>query len=75
MRTTVDLQPDLHRMAMSIARDRRQTLSETINDLLGKVLTPGETATFSTSPTTGLPTVRLGRLITPDDVRDLEDDS
>ena len=74
MRTTIDLQPDLHGMAQSIARDRHQTLSETINDLLSRVLTPQESPMFSTSPMTGLPTVRLGRIITAEDVRELDDD-
>jgi predicted transcriptional regulator len=74
MRTTIDLEPDLHRMAQSIARDQHQTLSEIINDLLARVLTPHDSPTFSTSAATGLPTVRLGRVITADDVRQLEDD-
>jgi len=74
MRTTIDLQPDLHRMALSLARDQHRTLSETINDLLARVLVPQMTPTFSTSPTTGLPTVTLGRVTTAHDVRQLEDD-
>jgi predicted transcriptional regulator len=74
MRTTIDLEPDLHRMAQSIARDQKKTLSETINDLLARVLTPESAPTFATSPTTGLPTVRLGRVVTEDEVRQLEDD-
>ncbi len=74
MRTTIDLQPDLHRMALSLARDQHRTLSETINDLLARVLVPQLLPTFSTSPTTGLPTVTLGRVTTADDVRQLEDD-
>ncbi len=74
MRTTIDLQPDLHRMAQAIARDQRQTLSETINDLLARVLIPHTAPTFSKSSATGLPTVRLGRVITPDDVRQLDDE-
>ena len=74
MRTTIDLQPDLHRMALSLARDQHRTLSETINDLLARVLVPTLSPTFSTSPTTGLPTVTLGRVTTAQDVRQLEDD-
>ncbi len=61
-------------MAQTIARDHRQTLSETINDLLARVLIPHTAPTFSKSATTGLSTVRLGRVITPADVRELEDD-
>jgi len=74
MRTTIDLQPDLHRIAMSLARDQHRTLSETINDLLARVLVPQLSPTFSTSPTTGLPTVMLGKVTTAQDVRELEDD-
>ena len=73
MRTTIDLKPDLHRIALAIARDQRKTLSETINELLAQALTPREPTTVTTSPTTGLPTVRLGRVITIDDVRELDD--
>ena len=61
-------------MAKSIARDRRQTLSETINELLASVLEPTAAPTISISETTGLPTIRLGRVITADDVRALDDD-
>ena len=61
-------------MAQSIARDQKKTLSQTINDLLARVLTPAMTPTFATSATTGLPTVRLGRVITEDEVRELEDE-
>jgi hypothetical protein len=74
MRTTIDLQPDLHRIALSIARDQHQTLSETINDLLSRALIPHHSPTFDQSAATGLPTVRLGRVITPEDVRQLDDD-
>jgi hypothetical protein len=74
MRTTIDLRSDLHRIALSIARDQSQTLSETINELLARALTPQDSPTFSVSATTGLPTVRLGRVITADDVRQLDDE-
>ncbi len=61
-------------MALSLARDQHRTLSETINDLLARVLVPQLSPTFSTSPTTGLPTVKLGKVTTADDVRQLEDE-
>jgi hypothetical protein len=34
MRTTIDLPDDLHRQAMSIARDTSRSLSETVADLM-----------------------------------------
>lgn len=75
MRTTIDLKPDIHRLAQSVARDRHQTLSETINELLGRVLRPQVAPVTSVSKRTGLRTIRLGRMITADDVRELEDDA
>lgn len=74
MRTTIDLPDDLHRQALSIARDTSRTLSETIADLMRRALGQGTTAEMTRSPRTGLPVVRLGTVITTDDVRALEDD-
>ncbi|MFS8477543.1 MAG: hypothetical protein FWJ93_00975 [Micromonosporaceae bacterium] len=74
MRTTIDLPDDLHRQALSIARDTSRTLSETIADLMRRALGQGEAAEMARSPRTGLPVVRLGTVITTDDVRTLEDD-
>jgi predicted transcriptional regulator len=73
-RTTVDLRPDLHARAMSLARDRRMTLSEAVNELLARVLEPASTPTISDNPVTGLPLVRLGRVVTVDEVRELDDE-
>jgi hypothetical protein len=74
MRTTVDLPDDLHRQALAIARDTSRTLSETVADLMRRGLQRGPAAEVSRSPRTGLPTVSLGKLITSEDVRTLEDD-
>jgi Arc/MetJ family transcription regulator len=74
MRTTIDLPDDLHRQAMSIARDTARTLSETVADLMRRALEQGRAAEISRSPRTGLPVVRLGTVITTEDVRALEDD-
>ncbi|WP_445548452.1 MULTISPECIES: antitoxin [unclassified Frankia] len=74
MRTTIDIQDDLHRQAMSIARDTSRTLSETVADLIRRGLGHGETTEISRSERTGLPLVRLGRIITTEDVRALDDD-
>ena len=76
MRTTIDLPDDLHRQAMSIARDTSRTLSETVADLMRRGLnqdTAGNPVTRS--PITGLPVVRLGTVITTEDVRSLDDDA
>lgn len=74
MRTTIDLPDDLHRIATSIARDKAQTLSETVADLMRRGLGSHAGVTASINPDTGLPVVRTGVPITTDDVRALEDD-
>jgi Arc/MetJ family transcription regulator len=74
MRTTVDLPADLHAQAMAIARDTHRTLSETVAFLIRRGLGESRTAGLTHSAATGLPVVRLGRMITTEDVRALEDD-
>jgi hypothetical protein len=74
MRTTVDLPDDLHRQALSIARDTSRTLSETVADLMRRGLGQGKAAEISRSPRTSLPVVHLGTVVTTEDVRVLEDD-
>ncbi len=57
-----------------MARDRHQSLSDTVNALLEQALGgSAEKPTFGRSAA-GLPTVRLGTVITADDVRSLEDE-
>jgi hypothetical protein len=73
MRTTIDLPDDLHRQAISIARDTSRTLSETVADLLRRALGHGQLQEVFRSPSTGLPVIRLGTPVTTDDVRALED--
>ena len=74
MRTTVDLPPDLHAQAVAIARDTHRTLSETVAFLMRRGLSEGRPAGLTRSATTGLPVVHLGKVITTEDVRALEDD-
>ena len=74
MRTTVDLPEDLHAQAVAISRDTHRTLSETVAYLMRRGLGQGQAANMGTSPRTGLPVVHLGRTITTEDVRALEDD-
>jgi hypothetical protein len=75
MRTTIEIPDDLHRIVVAVARDRRQTLSQAVSAILRDALAPGAEPTVSTDPTTGWPVVRLGRTITMEDVRSLEDDA
>ena len=74
MRTTIDLPDDLHRQALSIARDTSRTLSETVAALIRRGLEHGGAVGVLRSGLTGLPTVRLGTVITTEDVRALDDD-
>jgi hypothetical protein len=59
---------------MSIAKDTSRTLSETVADLMRRGLGQGPTAAIARSARTGLPVVDLGRVITTEDVRALEDE-
>lgn len=75
MRTTVDLPDDLHRIAKAIARDEGRSFSETIVILLRRALGQGGgDVEVRSNPITGLPSVRLGRTVTSEDVRALEDE-
>jgi hypothetical protein len=74
MRTTVDLPADLHAQAVAIARDTHRTLSETVAFLMRRGLSESRATELTHSAATGLPVVRLGRMITTEDVRALEDD-
>ena len=70
MRTTIDLPPELHRQAKAIANDRSWTLSEAVAWLmrrgLGEELSKPE---IGWDDLTGLPTVRIGRVITSEEVK------
>ncbi len=74
MRTTIDLPDDLHAQAVAIARDTHQSLSQTVSGLIRRGLGSGEQSEITTSVRTGLPVAHLGRTITSEDVRRLEDD-
>ncbi len=74
MRITIDLPDDLYRIARSIARDTSRSLSATVADLIRRGLAGPGPQTITHSERIGLPVVRLGRPITSDDVRALEDE-
>lgn len=69
----MDLPDDLHKLVQSIARDTHRTLSETIAELMRRGLGYRKPAEMSLSAKTGLPVVSLGRVVTSEDVRSLED--
>ena len=74
MRTTVDIPDELHQQAQAIARDTRRTFSATIVDLIRRGLDTGRDDGLRTSALTGLPVVSVGRVITTEDVRSLDDE-
>ncbi len=75
MRTTIDLPEDLHHIAMSLARDTGQTLSQTVTALLRQALQGSQPTLRYTDPSTGFPVIRVGGApITVDDVRALDDE-
>lgn len=74
MRTTIDLPDDLHALATAIAKDTHQTLSQTVTRLIRRGLGPGDDREVTKSSRTGLPVAHIGRTITTDDVRRLDDD-
>jgi hypothetical protein len=79
MRTTVDLPPDLHSVMHSLASSQRCSLSKVAVELMRRGLeaqTAGlaGTAAPTVSLVTGLPLVRLPRMVSSEDVRALDDE-
>ncbi len=74
MRVTIDLPDELHQHALAIARHKRRTLSETVVELVRRGMSAASASTTATDPRTGLPLVRVGRIVTADDVRSLDED-
>lgn len=75
MRTTLDIPDDLHAQAVALARDTHQSLSQTVAGLIRRGLSSGSPGEIARSARTGLPVAHVGRTITTEDVRQLEDDS
>jgi hypothetical protein len=75
MRTTVDLPDDLHQLLLGVAHDRRETLSRTISTLLRRALVPEGPVGVERDARTGLPVVHVGRVVTAEDVRSLDDEA
>jgi predicted transcriptional regulator len=72
MRTTVDLPDDLHELARQLAHDGNRSMSEVVADLIRMGLRTGRQPERSRR---GMPMVSVGRAVTPDDVRSLDDDT
>ena len=72
MRTTIDLPADVHALAREIAHQQHKSLSQVVTELIRLALSPPDAP--APSPPAGLPTVRVGRIVTAEDVRSLEDE-
>lgn len=74
MRITIDLPDDVHRILTSVARDRGETLSQTVTGMLRKTLMPGGEPYVYIDSRTGMPVAHFGRVVTSEDVKSLEDE-
>ena len=64
----------MHQLALTIARDKSQTLSQTVAEIMRRGLIEKVEPTITVSKVTGLPVFSFGKPITTEDVRSLEDD-
>jgi predicted transcriptional regulator len=73
MRTTIDLPADLHELARQLAHQGNRSMSEVIAELirLGLRRAPSE----PTTSRRGMPQLSVGRSVTAEDVRSLDDDA
>ena len=75
MRTTLSLPDDLHARLLSVSSDRHETLSRTVAHLLERALSDEPSPyRMVRNPRTGFIGFELGRVITEEDVRSLDDD-
>lgn len=72
MRTTIDLPADVHALAREMAHQQRKSLSQVVTELIRLALSPADAP--PAPPASGLPSVRVGRVVTAEDVRSLEDE-
>jgi predicted transcriptional regulator len=72
VRTTIDLPKDLHELARQLAHDSNRSMSEVIAELIRLGL--GQNRAEVQRSDRGLPVVTVGRPITSEDVRSLEDE-
>lgn len=72
MRTTIDLPDDLHALARHLAHDSGRSMSEVVVDLIrGGLARRGDPPRRGRR---GLPSISVGRPVTSEDVRSLDDE-
>lgn len=75
MRTTINRSDELHAQLVSISRDRRETVSRTVEDLVRRGLAGDRPAyRMRRNARTGFVGIEFGRPITDEDIRSLDDD-
>ena len=72
MRTTIDLEPELHQAALEQARKSRRSLSQVVNEALRSRMQP--VSPVERDAATGLGVVTIGRPITAAEVADALDE-
>lgn len=72
MRTTIDLDPDLHQVAVERARQSRISLSQVVNQALRGTFHP--VPPIERDPITGLGRVTIGRRVTAEEVANALDE-
>lgn len=72
-RTTINLPEDLHAVAREMAHQQRKSLSQVVCELIRLALDPVD-ASMTPASAGGLPTIQIGRVVTAEDVRSLEDE-
>lgn len=72
VRTTVNIDPDLHAEALREAARERISMSALVNEALRQILRP--VSPVERDPDTGFGVISIGRPITADEVADVIDD-
>ena len=72
MRTTIDLPDDLHELARQLAHQGKRSMSDVIADLIRLGLRRGAGDLLTSRR--GMPQVSVGRPVTDEDVRSLDDE-
>jgi predicted transcriptional regulator len=71
MRTTVDLPEDIHTLASELAHQQRKTMSEVLTEFIRRGISSQAAPETARS---GWPILSVGRPVTAEDVRSLEDE-
>lgn len=74
VRTTIDLPSDLHDLARELAHSGNRSMSDVVTELIRLGLQRSSQPAGPASPR-GMPLVSIGRSVTAEDVRSLDDDA